>query len=71
MIDSNLFSAQDRKRNYWTNIPITPLPKSCPLILKDIMDETVDEKFYYNKPFTYHGDDKRFVPLYILMDMIF
>ena len=25
MIDSNLFSAQNRKRNYWTNIPILPL----------------------------------------------
>ena len=59
MIDSNLFSAQDRKRNYWTNIPITPLPKLSTLVLKDIMDETVDEKFYYNKPFTYHGDDKK------------
>ena len=59
MINSNLFSAQDRKRNYWTNIPITPLPKLSTLVLKDIMDETVDEKFYYNKPFTYHGDDKK------------
>ena len=59
MIDSNLFSAQDRKRNYWTNIPINELPKSCDLVLKDIMDKEVDEKFYYNKPFTYHGDDKK------------
>lgn len=59
MIDSNLFSAQDRKRNYWTNIPIAEIPESCELVLKDIMDETVDEKFYYDKPFTYHGDDKK------------
>lgn len=59
MINSNLFSAQDRKRYYWTNIPIAPLPESCSLVLKDIMDETVDEKFYYDKPFTYHGDDKK------------
>ena len=59
MIDSNLFSAQDRKRNYWTNIPIAPLPTSCDLVLKDIMDDEVDEKFYYDKPFTYHGDDKK------------
>ena len=44
MIDSNLFSAQDRKRNYWTNIPIAPLPTSCDLVLKDIMDDEVDEK---------------------------
>ena len=59
MIDSNLFSAQDRKRNYWTNISIAEIPKQCELVLKDIMDETVDEKFYYDKPFTYHGDDKK------------
>lgn len=59
MIDSNLFSAQDRKRNYWTNIPIAPLPESNPLVLKDIMEDSVDESFYYNKDFIYHGDDKK------------
>lgn len=59
MIDSNLFSAQDRKRNYWTNIPIAEIQEPCELVLKDIMDEFVDEKFYYDKPFTYHGDDKK------------
>lgn len=59
MINSNLFSAQDRKRNYWTNINITELPKSCEIVLGDIMDKEVDEMFYYDKPFTYHGDDKK------------
>lgn len=59
MIDSNLFSAQDRKRNYWTNIPISPLPTSCDTVLKDILDDNVDEKYFYNKPFTYNGDDKK------------
>ena len=59
MIDSNLFSAQDRKRTYWTNIPIAPLPTSCDTVLKDILDENVDEKYFYNKPFTYNGDDKK------------
>ena len=59
MIDSNLFSAQDRKRNYWTNIPIAPLPTSCSTVLKDILDDNVDEKYFYNKPFTYNGDDKK------------
>ena len=59
MIDSNLFSAQDRKRNYWTNIPIAPLPTSCDAVLKDILDDNVDEKYFYNKPFTYNGDDKK------------
>lgn len=59
MIDSGLFSAQDRKRNYWTNIPIAPLPTSCDTVLKDILDDNVDEKYFYNKPFTYNGDDKK------------
>ena len=59
MIDSNLFSAQDRKRNYWTNIPILPLPEFCDLVLKDVLDTNVEEKFYYKEDFTYHGDDKK------------
>lgn len=59
LIDSNLFSAQDRKRNYWTNIPIDTLPKSNPLVIKDIMDSNVDEKYFYEQSFTYNGDDKK------------
>lgn len=59
MIDSNLFSAQDRKRNYWTNIPPSVLPKPSSLVLKDIMDLDVDEKYFYEQDFTYHGDDKK------------
>lgn len=59
MIDSNLFSAQDRKRNYWTNIPILPLPENNPLMIQDIMDDGVDEKFFYTQDFTYHGDAKK------------
>src|SRR4051812_34882718 len=34
MINSSLFSAQDRKRLYWTNIPVKPLPESNGLLLK-------------------------------------
>lgn len=59
LIDSNLFSAQDRKRNYWTNIPIETLPKSNSLVLKDIMDSDVNEKYFYKQDFTYHGNDKK------------
>ena len=59
LINANLFSAQDRLRNYWTNIPIGDLPKSNPLVLHDVMDTVVDEKYFYNKDFTYHGDDKK------------
>lgn len=59
MIDSNLFSAQDRKRNYWTNIPISPLPKLNNIVLKDIMDKNVEESFYYSQTFDFHGEDKK------------
>lgn len=60
LIDSNLFSAQDRKRNYWTNIPILPLPTSNDLVIKDIMDKDVDQKYYYtDRDFEILGLDKK------------
>lgn len=61
MINSNLFSAQDRERLYWTNIPIAPLPTECNIVLGDIMETNVAEKYYYNKPFEFHGDDKKII----------
>lgn len=51
LINSNLFSAQDRERYYWTNIPIDPLPESNSLVLKDVMQSNVDEKYFYKKDF--------------------
>ena len=40
-IDSALFSAQSRNRNYWTNIPILDLPKVLsPVLVKDILEDT-------------------------------
>lgn len=59
IINSNLFSAQDRVRNYWTNIPICQLPESNETILQDIMDSHVDEQFFYKQDFDYHGEDKK------------
>lgn len=59
LIDSALFSAQERKRNYWTNIPVAELPKHNSLVLKDIMDDAVEDKFFYTQDYTYHGDHKR------------
>ena len=51
LINSNRFSAQDRERYYWTNIPIALIPESNPLVLKDIMENDVDEKYFYKKDF--------------------
>lgn len=52
LINSNLFSAQDRERYYWTNIEISALPTENPFVLKDIMQPNVDEKYFYQKPFS-------------------
>ena len=60
-IDSNLLSAQDRERLYWTNIPNITQPKDKGLILEDIMVNAcdVDDKYWYEQDFTYHGEDKK------------
>lgn len=50
-IDSKLFSAQQRPRYYWTNIPFEKaLPPECPTVLRDIMQPDVDEKYFYSHP---------------------
>lgn len=38
LINSDCVSAQNRERLYWTNIPITDLPKDIGILLKDIVD---------------------------------
>lgn len=49
-INSADFSAQSRPRYYWTNIPILDYGKST-LVLKDIMQTDVDEKYFYSCSF--------------------
>ena len=49
LINSNRFSAQDRERYYWTNIPIAPIPESNSLVLKDIMEHSVSENIFIRK----------------------
>jgi len=44
-INSNLVSAQNRKRLYWTNIPFDGLPEDKGIMLKDILEEETAE-FY-------------------------
>lgn len=50
-IDSSCFSAQQRPRLYWTNIPIPvmKLPENK-AVLADIMEKTVDESYFYTYP---------------------
>ena len=48
-INSSLVSAQNRKRLYRTNIPNVSQPNDRGILLKDILQENVDEKYYYSK----------------------
>ena len=60
-IDSADFSAQNRRRYYWTNIHVGNIEDRCEDVLKDIIlnAEEVDEKFWYNdRGFEFHGEDK-------------
>jgi len=58
MINSSLLSAQNRQRLYWTNIGLEPAglfgypqstieqPKDKGILLKDVLESEVDEKYY-------------------------
>lgn len=46
MINSNLLSAQSRKRLYWTNIAKIPQPKDEGIYIRDILEDEADEKYY-------------------------
>ena len=48
-INSNLVSAQNRKRLYWTNIEGVTQPEDRGVYLKDILQEEVDEKYYLSE----------------------
>lgn len=58
-IDSSDFSAQDRPRLYWTNIPVLLNYKKSSAVLGDILEEKVAEKYFYNCPFDFYGLDKK------------
>ena len=59
MIDSNLFSAQNRKRYYWTNLKVDDFPKKSDKVLEDIIlspeevekEDTGRMKVWYEKDF--------------------
>lgn len=59
LIDAGIFSAQNRERYYWTNIPLGELPDESPLVLKDIMENNVDKKYFYKKDFEILDMNKR------------
>lgn len=61
MINSALVCAAERKRFYWTNIPNIAELTDTNTMLKDIViaAEQVPKKYWYEKDFTYNGDDKK------------
>ena len=48
-INSGLVSAQNRRRLYRTNIPNVSQPKDKGILLKDILQHEVDEKYMFSK----------------------
>lgn len=61
LIDSASVSAAHRKRLYWTNVKGIEQPEDKGLLLKDIVvdAQNVPLKYWYDKPYTYNGDDAK------------
>ncbi len=58
VINSALVSAQNRVRLYWTNIEVVGLPEDRGILLKDILEDDVPEKYYIKNPkFDFSGLD--------------
>lgn len=51
LINSNLFSAQNRDRIYWTNLEIRDLPTHNDAVISDIIEDSADEneRLYLSK----------------------
>lgn len=65
MINSSLVSAQNRKRLYWTNIPVIELPRDKGILLSDVIDENfMDYKIPYNWNIRVPNDLPKFVDPY-------
>ena len=56
--NSNAFSAQDRPRVYATNFEWDVVSEPCDLVLKDIIQDNVDKKYFYKEDFDFVGLDK-------------
>ena len=56
MINADLFLPQNRERYYWTNIPTNLQVVVAKMKFRDVMEETVAEKYYYKKPFVFTAD---------------
>ena len=57
LINSALVSAQNRKRLYWTNIQWVEQPKDKGIVLKDILEKTVDEKYIVDRDTNWYKEN--------------
>lgn len=57
-INGALTSAAERDRLFWSNITGVGQPADRGLVLGDILESNVDEKYFYNCGYTFHGHDK-------------
>lgn len=53
-INSALVSAQNRVRLYWTNIPNITQPEDKGIVLKDVLETDVDDKYYIPNNYEAH-----------------
>ena len=61
LINSSSVSAQSRQRYYWTNIPNIKQPEERGIVLRDILENDVDNEFYHGKKsieYMERGNDK-------------
>lgn len=56
--NSNAFSAQDRPRVYGTNFGFMPVNEPSSTVLNDILQDNVDEKYFYDCDYDFLGYDK-------------
>ena len=49
LINSSLMSAQNRQRLYWTNIPNVTTPEDKGILLKHILQDYVEDKYFMNE----------------------
>ena len=56
LINSSLVLPQNRERYYWTNIPTEPLAQKYGVKFRNVMIDTVPEKYYYKKEFQLDSD---------------
>lgn len=57
-IDGGLVSAAWRDRLWWSNIEGVEQPADKGVVLADILEPNVPEKYFYSVPFDFHGLDK-------------